>query len=322
MDKVLILLLCAVILAGLPVLSLSEQSNKSTTIIETLPFDGLGNGEGEERPGLLFKLYLPAGYVENPEARYPVLYLLHGSNGSFKDSEWDAFFSLLDRLIAERTIPPLVAVAPVAGNSYWVDSAKFGPYESAFINALIPHVDANFRTLGQREQRYLAGFSMGGYGALRYSLAYPELFSGCILLSPFVQREEPPATSRAVTGGVFAGADGEFDPKRWDEKNYPGLLAAYASQEERARFFIYAGDDDWNHLSEKEDLPPDAWKYNMEVQAVLLYSALNRENPFQTDFPKWESVPGNPAQLRIVDGGHDGAVWLQGFEEGLLYLLK
>lgn len=320
MKAMIALLLTTVLLISLPALALANQGSISSLTLESLPYPGLSNGEEQEMPDLRFKLYLPAEYNQQPETRFPVLYLLHGSNGSFKDGEWDSFFPVLDRLIEEKKIPPLIAVAPVAGNSYWVDSLKFGPYESAVIQGLMPHIDTNYRTQAQREGRILAGFSMGGYGALRYSLMYPQLFEACILLSPFVQQQEPPATSRAATGGVFAGEDGQFDLSLWSSKNYPEALIAYGQQEERVRFFIYATDDDWNHLSEKEDLPDDAWKYNMEVQAVLLYSALNRQNPFQADFPKWEDVPGNPAQLRIVNGGHDSAVWRIGFEEGLAYV--
>ena len=73
-------------------------------------------------------------------------------------------------------------------------------------------------------------------------------------------------------------------------------------------------------MNEKEDLPADAWRYNMEVQAVLLYSALKCQNPFNISFSKGEDTPGNPAELRIVNGGHEISVWLGGFHEGLLYL--
>lgn len=288
---------------------------------QTLRLGGLLDAQGLEREGLSYTLYLPQGYEQARAARYPVIYLLHGANGGFGQAEWDAFFPLLDRLIADGSIPALMAVAPVAGNSYWVDSRAFGPYESAVIQSLIPHIDATYRTRAGRGQRYIAGFSMGGYGALRYSLAYPELFEACLLLSPALQDEEPPCTSRAALGGVFADGEGRFDRSLWDAKNYPALLKTYARQVERVRFFIYAGDQDWNHLNEQDDLPPDAARYNMEVQAVRLYTALRRENLFHVPFVKGEELPGNPARLRIAGGGHDTRLWLKGFEEGLIDLL-
>ncbi|MFX3636728.1 MAG: alpha/beta hydrolase [Candidatus Pristimantibacillus sp.] len=262
-----------------------------------------------------YKMYLPHGYDPNGTTRYPVMYLLHGSGGTA--TSWDKFWPILDTMIEDKKIPPVIAVAPVTGNSYWVDSAKFGAIESAVIQDLIPLVDLNYKTIPTREGRGLAGFSMGGYGALRYSLAYPSLFGGTTLLSPAIQYGEAPATSGAVERGSFGEP---FDPELWTAYNYPKALESYAAQSNKVPMYIIAGDDDWNHLSEKEDLPADANKYNMEVQAVTLYQHLHRSNLFNLPFDKWEAVPGSPAELRIVNGGHDMEIWAAGFEQGLPYL--
>lgn len=138
---------------------------------ESLPFLGLKDEKGNDRTGLRFRLYLPAGYKGGAEGRYPVLYLLHGANGNFREEEWDAFFPLLEEMINKGAIPALIAVAPVCGNSYWVDSAALGPYESAVIRALIPFIDNKYNTAPGRENRFIAGFSVGGWGALRYEKA-------------------------------------------------------------------------------------------------------------------------------------------------------
>lgn len=266
---------------------------------------------------LKYRLYLPAGYSSEEAGGYPVLYLLHGANPSNKVTEWDAFFPALDEMIADGTIPPVIAVAPVTGNSYWVDSKAFGDYESAVIQDFIPYIDAQYNTQSNREGRILAGFSMGGYGALRYGLVYPELFSSSILLSPAVQDGEAPATSSAVEKGAFAGDKGVgFDEAVWNQRNYPEALKAYANQDKRVSFYILATDDDWNHLSEKEDLPDDAYRYNIEEQAVRLYTALHKQDIFDE---KGEFM-ANPAELRIVDGGHDTDPWLLGFRNGLKYV--
>ncbi len=266
---------------------------------------------------LSYNLYLPHGYDQDAPTRYPVIYLLHGSGGTA--TSWNKFWPILDKLIEDKKIPPVIAIAPVSGNSYWVDSDKFGAVESAIINDLIPFLDSSYKTIPTRKGRGLVGFSMGGYGALRYSLAYPNLFAATTLLSPAIQYGEAPATSGAVERGSFGEP---FDPSRWDELNYPKMLASYAARKEIVPMYIYAGDDDWNHLSEKEDLPADANKYNMEVQAVTLYQHLHRANLFNLPFDKWEDVPGSPAELRIVNGGHDTNVWGSGFEQGLVYMFN
>lgn len=276
-----------------------------------------GKPEDKTEDGILkYRLYLPAGYSADEAGGYPVLYLLHGSNKNHKETEWDAFFPALDEMIADGTIPPVIAVAPITGDSYWVDSKAFGDYETAIIQDLIPYIDGQYNISKDREGRILAGFSMGGYGALRYGLVYPDLFSSSILLSPAVQDGEAPATSGAVERGAFNGDGVKFDEAVWNERNYPEALKAYAGQDNRVSFYILATDDDWNHLSEKEDLPDDAYRYNMEEQAVRLYTALHRQDIFDE---KGE-FEGNPAQLRIVDGGHDTDPWLLGFCNGLKYI--
>ncbi|WP_417579502.1 alpha/beta hydrolase [Pelagibacterium sp.] len=294
---------------------LANPASAQKISVETLVSPALANDDNPQTAELSYALYLPEGFAPEGNVRYPVVYLLHGSGG--ESDAWDAFWPILDAMIADGTIPPTIAVAPVTGNSYWVDSAAFGAIESAFIEDLIPHIDETLPTIAAREGRALAGFSMGGYGAARYGLAYPDVFSAATLLSPALQQGQPPATAGAVGRGSFGEP---YDPARWDELNYPALVGPYASQNHRVPFFIVAGDDDWNHLSEKEDLPDDATRYNMEVQAVAFYTALHRENIFGADFEKWEDVPASPAELRIVDGGHGMDVWSDGFRDGLIYM--
>lgn len=115
---------------------------------------------------------LPVGY-HAVARRYPVLYLLHGHDGGHRN--W------LDRtnLLAYTARLPLIIVLPDAGNSWYTNSVarpeeKFEEYVAREIPAF---VDLNFRTLTYREARYVAGLSMGGYGALKLGLKYPGRFS-------------------------------------------------------------------------------------------------------------------------------------------------
>ena len=107
----------------------------------------------------------------------------------------DADAGELDELIANGDIPPTIAIMPDAPwssrASYYVDSAYRGadpgrPVETAFTQDLIAHVDSTYRTVAARNGRGVAGYSMGGYGAIRYSLAHPDLFGASIVLSPAV----------------------------------------------------------------------------------------------------------------------------------------
>lgn len=275
----------------------------------------LGVDAGDGGGSLPYQVYLPPGYDAEDNKQYPVLYLLHGSWGDEKS--WNKFWPILDKKIESKEISPVIAVAPITGNSYWVDSEKYGAVETAVVSDLVDEIDETYKTIASREGRGLVGYSMGEYGALRYALTYPDKFAAASLLSPALQHDEAPATSGAVERGSFGEP---FNPALWDALNYPAALERYGKQPYEVPVYIYAGDDDWNHVSEKEDLPEDSWKYNMEVQAVTLYQQLHRSNVFNRSFEKWEEVPGSPAELRILNGGHDTNLWGRGFEEGLEYM--
>ncbi|NUR93589.1 MAG: alpha/beta fold hydrolase, partial [Nonomuraea sp.] len=131
---------------------------------------------GEE---IRYNVYLPSGYARGQD-RYPVLYLLHGRGDSME--AWTRVKDSLDRMIAAKEIPALIAVMPDApwnerGNWY-VDSAYSAgkPVETAFTRDLVQHVDATYRTAPIRNARLVGGYSMGGAGALRYALAHQDLF--------------------------------------------------------------------------------------------------------------------------------------------------
>jgi enterochelin esterase-like enzyme len=156
-----------------------------------------------------YNVYLPAEYEES-DRRYPVIYLLHGRGDSM--SAWTQVKSRLDELIGSGEIPPTIAIMPDAPwssrASWYVDSAYTGadpgrPVETALLEDLVPHVDATYRTIADRTGRAVAGYSMGGAGALRYSLAHPDLFGAAIALSPAVYFPLPPSDSSTREFGAF-----------------------------------------------------------------------------------------------------------------------
>ncbi len=123
-----------------------------------------------------FLVYLPPGYASTTR-HYPVLYLLHGN-----DQPATAFLEIglqneLDRLIARHAIPPLVAVMIEGGQGAdnWrnIDGLN---YESYVIEAQ-ELVDRMLPTLAGRDERAIAGDSMGGYGAMNVALDHPDRFA-------------------------------------------------------------------------------------------------------------------------------------------------
>ncbi|MBA3871678.1 MAG: esterase [Anaerolineae bacterium] len=140
-------------------------------------------GDATER---MLPVYLPPGYDENTDKRYPVIYVLAGHGGSgplmLAPVAWgESFPERIDRLISSGAMEPVIAVLPdcwtIFGGAQYINSSALGQYEDYFIEELIPYVDATYRTLPIREHRAITGKSSGGYGAMVQSMRHPEIFS-------------------------------------------------------------------------------------------------------------------------------------------------
>ena len=131
-------------------------------------------------------VYLPAGY-EGGTGRYPVVYLFHGFSDSHK--EWEPRLQpVLDRLVRERQLPPMIFVLPNGRNaylsSYFTNSATAGNWEDYVVRNLVPEIDRRFRTLESAGSRGITGYSKGGFVALRMAMRYPDVFSSAYAISP------------------------------------------------------------------------------------------------------------------------------------------
>ena len=163
---------------------------KSELVGQVLPYDAL----------------LPVGYAESNK-RYPVLYLLHGLFGRYDD--WVTRTSLAE-YAADYD---LIIITPEGHDSWYTDGsgAPSAKYESYLVRELVSDVDTRFRTIKDRRARGIAGLSMGGYGALKIGLKYPDQFAFAASLSgaldPAVRSEDHPGfiwdTLRPSINAVF-----------------------------------------------------------------------------------------------------------------------
>ncbi|CAE6838667.1 alpha/beta hydrolase [Paraburkholderia aspalathi] len=234
-----------------------------------------------------YTIYLPTGY-RHDAARIPVLYLLHGNNGDANDWLTQGHLqTTADALIEHKEIPPVAIVMPQGGTDWYVDRKE--KMETAFFSDLLPEIETRYAVATQRSGRMIGGVSMGGFGALRYAMTQPEHFCGALLLSPAIYANEPPLASAARRVGVFG--DRQFDPHVWHALNYPAQWERYMSQPYRLPMFIAAGDDD----------------LAIQADASSLYTHLR--------------LAGNPAALRIIDGGHTWDVWSALLPAALKYTL-
>jgi len=124
-------------------------------------------------------IYTPAGYDDNSNEKYPVLYILHG--GGEDERGWATQGKadlILDNLIAEKKAKPMIVVMP-DGN---VDAPGFGEttlkmFETELKLSVIPFVEKTYRVKTDAKNRALAGLSMGGIQTLYAGFHNTNLFS-------------------------------------------------------------------------------------------------------------------------------------------------
>jgi enterochelin esterase-like enzyme len=131
-------------------------------------------------------VYTPPGFSKSK--KYPVLYLLHGIGGDEK--EWLKNGQpqvILDNLYANKKLQPMIVVLPngramkddrAIGNIFDNDKVQaFATFEKDLINDLIPFVEKNYRVLKDRQNRAVAGLSMGGGQSLNFGLGNLDKFA-------------------------------------------------------------------------------------------------------------------------------------------------
>ena len=171
--------------------------------IRTLLYRSRSNGTTRE-----LTVYVPPGYDEARNQRYPVLYLLHGfANDHHSWHRYGRANDILDNLLAQRKIEPFLVVMPLGYGGAHVNgdgtgippkgAGTFGGdaalYERDLLEDIIPMIDKKYRTIAERRRRAIVGFSMGGGQAGRFGLRHLETFSQVGIMS----------------AGMAAGADTE-----------------------------------------------------------------------------------------------------------------
>lgn len=133
-------------------------------------------------------IYLPPGY-ETTGQRYPVIYFLHGF--MLSDTlvfQLNRFNDLMDSAILSGLIRPMIFVVPNSdthfGGSFYTNSALTGNWADYIAKDVVNLIDKKYRTLADRNSRGLTGHSMGGNGALKIGMQYPDVFGAVYALSP------------------------------------------------------------------------------------------------------------------------------------------
>ncbi|WP_299534236.1 alpha/beta hydrolase family protein [uncultured Streptomyces sp.] len=126
------------------------------------------------------RVFLPSGYADDPDRRWPVTYFLHGGPGTVDDAAG------VPALRSEE----MITVVPDGGRKGWyadwvMRNTALGAanWETFHLDQVVPFIDANLRTAPDRDHRAVSGLSMGGSGALHYAEARPDLFGHVAALS-------------------------------------------------------------------------------------------------------------------------------------------
>lgn len=200
-------------------------------------------------------VYLPSGYdsaaAQKPALRYPVLYFLHGLGDNEQTLFNSGGWTLLDGLRKQHKMGDFLIVAPEGRRSFYINSANGKvPYSDFFLHEFMAHIEGKYRIRQGRANRAISGISMGGYGALRFAFAYPELFSAVSAQSAALMTESPREIDAASQSGsplmgVLAPVFGmPINVSHWNENNPLVLARKNTAALRRMAIYFNCGQDD------------------------------------------------------------------------------
>jgi enterochelin esterase family protein len=155
--------------------------------------------------------YVPPGYGTSAETLYPVLYVLDGGNYV----ERMDVPRVLDRLIAQKSIPAVIAVFSEPGDRQ-EEYSRSAAWRQFVTGELVPLVDKRFRTFPAPDHRVILGSSFAGYGAVDLAIEFPSVFGLCAAFAPPAQTATIIANqAKAKTSALsirFFVLGGVYDP--------------------------------------------------------------------------------------------------------------
>lgn len=312
-------LLCTVLCAALLAPVAAAQGQLEQIKVAGPSLEGNLAGDPAERDVFV---YLPPGYAQSGDKRYPVIYFLHGygataaiySNGVLK-LPGSADAAMVSG--TQEAIVVLPDASSIYGGSMYSNSPTIGDWETFIAQDLVTYIDANYRTLPARESRGLSGHSMGGYGTLRIGMKHPEVFgalyamSSCCLLNQAPGQEAVATQQQRMAEGPIAGARGFANAMQ-------AQAAAWAPNPDNAPYFF---DFPWVD-GELQPLVAAKWTANSPLVFVDQYvPALQQYKAIMLDVGDKDGLEATNTQLdaaltrlgithgyEIYDGDHGNRI--------------
>ena len=184
-------------------------------------------GDPYERP---IWVYLPPGYDDEPDRRYPSVYVIQGYTGHVamwrnRSPYRQPFPETADAMFARGEAPPAIVVYVDAwtayGGSQFVDSPGTGQYHSYLCDEVVPWVDTRYRTDATPGRRAIMGKSSGGFGAMitpmlrpTCSGPWPRTRATHCTSTPTCPHSRPPSGTCAATTATSGGGV-RTSPRGW-----------------------------------------------------------------------------------------------------------
>ena len=244
-----------------------------------------------------YTVYLPAGYANNTDKQYPVLYLLHGMNGTNKDWAGRGHLQdVMDQLRAAGEVCDMIVISPNAGgnigegvwNGYF--DMEGWAYERFFFEEFLPSVEKEYRIKGDKASRAIAGLSMGGGGSTSYAQRHADMFCACYAMSALMHLDAPQAQA----------------PR--DEKDKMWHLTKSVNKLSCVNYVANADD------KTKEALRTVAWYVDCGDDDFLFECNMNLVLAMRK--------AGVPYQLRVRDGGHTWEYWHSALYDALPFVSR
>lgn len=182
-----------------------------------------------------YRVILPANIRQ--DEKLPVVYLLHGGGGGYRD--WSNYSD-----VAQFAASGLILVMPEGNSSYYTNSATVPQdrFEDYIVKDLISDVESRFPAAQGRPNRAIVGVSMGGFGAVKIALRYPNLYVFAGGISPALDVPTRPFSIKRIAQWRFHSAIFGPEGSETRKENDPFLLVQSADPAAAPYFFLTCGD--------------------------------------------------------------------------------
>src|SRR6266404_7474202 len=231
---------------------------------------------------------LPPGHETDKAKKYPVLYFLHGLGQNEQTLLRSGGWGLIEDLRQQHKIGDFLMVAPEGSGSFVINSADGRDrYSDFFLTEFLPYVESRYRVIRERNSRGITGLSMGGYGALRFAFAHPEMFGSVSAQSPALITESPAEINADLRNGgpmanLLGGVFGDpVNVAHWRQNSPFDLARKNQIQITHQAIYINCGQQD---------------EYGFAAGATKMHQQLSAE--------------GIQHEFHLYPGGHSGNYFL------------